>query len=443
VPRDRDAATGDSGGDASTGLAALATDAFVWGYPLVVTQRTLQTFAPIGMNNLFNQTALSTPAIRLVVAPNVDTLYSVSVVDVRSEPIVLVVPDVTDRYWTYQFLDGWMDSFHYVGTRATNGKGGSFAITPPGYTGTLPAGVTEVRSPTPVLFLLGRYLVRDSADIANVTALDRRLVPLHELTGAPAPAPPEPLGTPPGKAQDVGTTGAAFFDELGDALAVNGPATDADRAALARFAALGIGPGLHPASAADAGSAALDALSSGVTEGLSRLSSAFDANNVAGNGWSVRLDIGTYTDPLLRAAVARFAWGANVPQEAVYALSRADGTGAPYDGSRPYVLHFDASALPPVDPTLGFWSLTLYGTDMFFVENSISRYAIGDRTPGLAFGADGSLDLFIQNAAPPGHEGNWLPSPASAFVLLLRLYLPEKAVLDGRYVYPPVVVAAP
>jgi hypothetical protein len=105
-------------------------------------------------------------------------------------------------------------------------------------------------------------------------------------------------------------------------------------------------------------------------------------------------------------------------------------------------MHFDAGALPRVDPTNGFWSLTLYDTDHFFVENSIKRYAIGDRTQGLTRNADGSLDIFIQNQHPP-EIGNWLPAPApsttpggDAFMLILRLYLPERTVLNGGYAVP-------
>src|SRR4051812_44571259 len=136
----------------------LATDAFVWGYPLVVTQRTLQNFESLlGPNLLFSQTGLAEASTRFIVSPNQDTLYSVAVVDVRGEPMVLTVPDVSDRYWSVQLLDGWTNAFHYVGTRTTGGKGGKFAIAAPGWIGTLPSDVTPIISPTPVLFLLARY----------------------------------------------------------------------------------------------------------------------------------------------------------------------------------------------------------------------------------------------------------------------------------------------
>lgn len=423
--------------DAGTEPATLAADAFVWGYPLVVTERTLQTFAGlIKTNNLFNQAALSDASTRLIVAPNQDTLYSVAVLDLRSEPFVLTVPDVHERYWTYQFLDGWTNSFHYIGTRTTDGNGGTFVITPPDYTGTLPAGSTQIESPTPTMFLLGRYLVRDATDAANVTSLDRTLVPLHTVTGDPAPTPSPPLGAPPGKPQEVGNDGAAFFDELGDALAVNPPASDFDRHELERFSSLGIGPDRHPATDADA--TLLSALESGTTVGMQRIADATFSSGKIQNGWTTHLDIGVYhDDSLTRATVSKFGWGANVPEEAVYPVSAKRADGAAYTGTSDYVMHFDANALPPVDPTHGFWSLTLYGPDMFFVENPLKRYAIGDRTAGLTFNADGSLDLFIQNTEPT-QLGNWLPAPAGEFVLVLRLYLPLAPVLDASYVYPAV-----
>src|SRR5204862_85483 len=98
-----------------------------------------------------------------------------------------------------------------------------------------PAGVEKVESPTPQALLLGRFLVRDPADVPNVNAIVRTLAPLHELGGEPAPEPPPPIGTAPGTPQAVADSGADFFDELGDVLAINPPATAADKAHLARF----------------------------------------------------------------------------------------------------------------------------------------------------------------------------------------------------------------
>src|SRR5690242_14033276 len=156
--------------------AQLAADAYVWGYPLVVTERTLQLLAlrsPV--NHLSFQNALANASSRSVVAPNADTLYATAALDLRGEPYVLTVPAIHDRYYVFQLLDAYTNSFGYIGTRATGGDAGKFAITPPGWKGTLPNGVTRISSPTPQVAVLGRFLVKDDADVANVTALSKQI----------------------------------------------------------------------------------------------------------------------------------------------------------------------------------------------------------------------------------------------------------------------------
>ena len=96
------------------------------------------------------------------------------------------------------------------------------------------------------------------------------------------------------------------------------------------------------------------------------------------------------------------------------------------DGSKQYRLHFDKDELPPVLAN-GFWSLTMYGTDFQLVENPIDRFSIGDRTPGLQYNDDGSLDVYIQSTPPEGRESNWLPSPPEGiFRVNYRIYLPKE-----------------
>ncbi len=73
-----------------------------------------------------------------------------------------------------------------------------------------------------------------------------------------------------------------------------------------------------------------------------------------------------------------------------------------------------------------------------FVANKMNRYSVSDRT-GLVQNPDGSVDIYIQNAAPEGHESNWLPAPAGNFLLWLRVYIPGQAILEGKYIIPPVV----
>jgi hypothetical protein len=147
------------------------------------------------------------------------------------------------------------------------------------------------------------------------------------------------------------------------------------------------------------------------------------------NNWILTYDLGSYgTNYLYRAAVASVGLGANLPEDAIYPVTRVDADGQPLTGQNKYVMHFTKDQIPPVN---AFWSLTLYNNKQFFVENPINRYAIGDRDK-LTFNADGSLDLYIQHETPgKDKESNWLPAPKDGFNLIMRLYWPRKPVLDG------------
>ncbi len=98
-------------------------------------------------------------------------------------------------------------------------------------------------------------------------------------------------------------------------------------------------------------------------------------------------------------------------------------------------MHFPTGQLPPND---AFWSLTMADARERFVANPINRYSVSDHS-GLAQNPDGSLDIYLQNTAPSGHEANWLPAPTGNFKLWLHVYIPGAAILDGSYQVPPVV----
>jgi hypothetical protein len=157
------------------------------------------------------------------------------------------------------------------------------------------------------------------------------------------------------------------------------------------------------------------------------------------NGWITIFGLGVPGKGMLfRAACAQiFPGPVNVPQEAMYWRTSGDGAGRALDGRRKYIMHFPPGGLPPND---AFWSLTMGDSNNRFVANPINRYSVGDRA-GLAPNADGSVDIYLQNAAPTGHESNWLPAPSGKFILWLRVYMPGAAILGGEYAIPPVVEA--
>jgi hypothetical protein len=166
------------------------------------------------------------------------------------------------------------------------------------------------------------------------------------------------------------------------------------------------------------------------------MTAAMKAVTATVNGWSITLKCGQPGNGiLLRAACARNLPGVNVAQEAAYWTTTVDSAGRRLSGQRDYVLHFPAGQLPPND---AFWSLTITDVAGFMVSNPIGRYSVGSRS-GLVPNADGSVDIYIQRTAPAEHESNWLPAPAGSFKLMLRAYLPGRAILDGEYHVPPVM----
>ncbi|MEZ5380815.1 MAG: DUF1254 domain-containing protein [Microthrixaceae bacterium] len=405
---------------ASEDYDQVAAEGFVWGLPLVITRRTMARFgALIGVNQLFGGANLQGPDSRLVVAPNRDTLYSIAVIDLSNGPLRLTLPDFEDRYFTYQFMDAYTESFHYVGTRTGDSAGGTWLIAPEGYDGPAPSGSAIVEVPTTQMFLLGRILVDDEADVANVVKLadGSGLEPYEPGRTAATKLSP---GEAPGPPQGAGSEPMEFWDEVAAALERNPPVSERGRAVVARLAQLGVTPGSVP-SRDISDPAVRAALEAAPDAGRAQYADEAASAPVT-NGWTVRSDVGTYGDNLeLRAGVATVGWGANVPEEAMYPVTRVDGVGEPLSGANRYVIHFEADELPDVE---AFWSLSVYGSDMFFVQHPSGRYTIGDRTTGLEYGDDGSLDLYLQHNEPVAGAANWLPTPADGFTLMLRLYLP-------------------
>ena len=155
------------------------------------------------------------------------------------------------------------------------------------------------------------------------------------------------------------------------------------------------------------------------------------------NGWTIMYGLGKPDNGMfMRAACAiAFPGPVNSPHEAVYWKTSVDGANRNLTGELDYIMRFPSGGLPP---NKAFWSLTMGDADNRFVENSINRYSVGDRSD-LVPNSDGSIDIYIQKQAPPGdYAPNWLPAPPGRFNLWLRVYMPDAVILDGKYSVPPV-----
>lgn len=433
----------------------LAVEAYTYGYPLVTMEMTRRVITNVAkpkgtkapMGNLIKVREYPNAQFRDVTAPNADTLYTTAFLDVGKEPWVVSLPDLQDRYALFPMLDGWTTVFDVPGKRTTGTGAQTFAVTGPGWEGTLPDGVKQYKSPTSIVWLLGRiYCTGTPEDYAAVHKVQ------DEVKLYPLSAHGKEWTPPPGKVDqsiDMKTAvrdqvnkmdAVEYFTLLAELMKTN-PPTEADAPMVEKMAQIGIVPGqdfdktkFNPAFATRVPQIAFDRIM------LHFKFSDGDVKQI--NGWGFTTKTGIYgTNYIQRALVTAIGLGANRPQDAIYPTSmksHGDLINRAYSGSDKYVLTFKKGLTPPVT---GFWSVTMYDADYFFVDNPLNRYSISPRQP-LKANDDGSIDLLIQNESPGADkEANWLPAPKGKFVLMMRTYWPNESdpsIIDGSWTIPPV-----
>jgi hypothetical protein len=429
-------------GDANE-AQAIAQEAYIYLYPLILMDLTRKQLinldpkvSPMGgpANAFTHVRAFPTADMRAVVRPNFDTLYSSAWLDLTSGPVVVSTADTGGRYFMLPMLDMWSDVFAVPGKR-TNGTGAaSFAVVPPGWSGQSPADVARLDAPTPYVWIIGRtqtngvkdydavHKVQDGYRVTLLADWGKASRAVKQAIDPAVDTKTEPLR------QINGMTPVDYFKRGAELMKLNPPHLT-DWSTIARLRRIGIEPG----KSFDASKVAPDVLARAAAAGLKLMHDKAPTLARIANGWQMNTDtMGVYGNYYLkRAIVALLGLGANQVEDAIYPLNVSDADGKPVTGGSKYVLHFTKDELPPVD---AFWSLTLYDEEGFQVANPMNRFAIGDRD-ALKFGADGSLDLYVQNENPgPDKEPNWLPSPKSGVLALtLRLYAPKPQVADGRW----------
>jgi len=432
-------------------VIAIAKSAYVYGIPLFLVDLTKKKItnveAPVpGLAAPLNQLTISTsfpPQDQtVIVRPNADTYYTMGFLDLGKEPMVLTVPVTNKNYYLLPMLDAFTNVFASPGTRTGVTKGGTYILTGPNWKETIPAGMKEIKAPTNTVWIIGRFQVDNEKQGAQIVVpLEKKvvLVPLSSY-GKPYSAPKGVVDPGFSKAlpndQMANMPVDSFFNYVNQLLLAN-PPTAADAPAMAAFAKIGVGPGLKfdLSSFDTATQSVLKKLPKAIIAHINEVVNSGVVKPV--NGWSFAFKGfgNSGTDYDLRALVAFLGLGANIPEDAIYPTSTLDSSGNPYNGANKYVIHFAKGQTPPVN---AFWSLTMYNEGGYFIANPINRYAIGSRNP-LNYNKDGSLDLYFQNASPgKDKEANWLPAPAGAFNLCLRLYWPKEEILKGNWTPPPV-----
>ncbi len=433
-------------------IEKIAKEAYTYAFPMLMGYRfAFATFLTPGLptyrgpaNGIHSKAATLDHTFRDVVTPNADTPYSFGLLDLRAEPVVIQVPSVTDRYYVFQFVDLFGTNPHFIGSRATGSGAGTYLAVGPGWEGEAGDEFDGVLPfDTDLVFVIGRTQLLGADDVPALVKVmaGYNIQTLSAYRGQSSPAPQStqwPIWN------DEASRDERFIGYLNFLLSFCQPIHPSEADLMARFAQIGIGAGLaFDADALD--DKVREAIRAGIAAARETVAAKVSTIMQKVNGWTFSDIFGTrewYGDNfLLRAVAAMAGWGGNDVIEAIYPTAREDADGEPLDGAHRYQLKF--TTLPP---SKAFWSVTMYdttydGTAGYLVENPINRYLINSTTAGLVYGEDGSLTITIQGEQPldAAQQANWLPAPAGPFYLVLRIYWPEQAALEGAWTPPPVV----
>ena len=435
----------------------IAIDAYVYGYSLVTTEVTRVQMSNVPkldgftgpMGQFVNVKRYPPADYRGVSAPNADTLYSLTWLDL-AEPMVFSHPDMGKRFYLFEMADLWMTVFDTPGSRTQGGAATNFLLTGPGWKGDVPAGMKHIPVTTRFMVILGRtYADGTEQDYEAVNALQAqyKITPLSSW-GKPYTYEAPPVNPSPGFSmtdkpqQAILNLGAGgYFDLMAKLMGGAAPPAPADAPMLAQMAKIGIVPG-QPFEMSKLDPAVQAVLKDIPKQALEKIEANRNAMGTVVDGWVVSKGLGVYgTDYMKRAVVAAFGWPANRQKDAVYPYTEVDSAGNKLTGANKYTLTFPKDQTPPVN---GFWSITMYEIDggWWFVPNPLNKFTVSPRN-NLKYNDDGSVTLYFQNESPgKDKENNWLPAPKGPFIAMLRMYGPKPdspSILDGTW-KPPAVV---
>jgi hypothetical protein len=436
----------------------IAEEAFIYGFPMVMNYGVFYDYfidksspsykAPL--NQLYNTANVYTPKDTTIVTPNSDTPYSFVAMDMRAEPYVFCNPEIEkSRYFTVQLIDMYTFNYGYMGSRTTGNGAACFMVAGPSWNGQKPEGIAKVfRSETDFSIAAIRTQLFNSGDIENVRKIQAgyRGQTLSQFQNKPAPPPAPEIAWPKINKQMADADPFAYLNFVLQFCPPTGPAA-VEVPLRARFAKIGVEAG-KPFAADKLSPEEKTALESGMKTGIEKIKQKVGDLGKDENGWRVALNgfgdrekyAGNWT---LRAAAAMAGIYGNSPAEAVYPLLATDSEGQKPDCSKNrYTLTFPAGQFPPAN---AFWSVTMYdGKTQLLIDNPINRYLINaPMLPDLKKNADGSLTIYMQKDSPgTDKESNWLPAPDGPIYVVMRIYWPKEAALDGSW-KPPAVEAVP
>ena len=342
---------------------AIAADAYLYAYPMLYNYKTLfqQTADPSfpgyigGFNRYRHYSRGFTPADKDIVTPSNDTPYSWAWLDLRAEPMVVSVPASPNRYYVLQWFDLYTHNFAYIGSRATGTEAGDYLFAGPAGMAIRPRASSRCSARKRSSSARSRARRWSGAeDRDGLVAMQRqyRIRPLSEYTGAKPPAPAPTYQFPAWDEARANSIG--FIDYLNFILQFTPPVAS-EKAALERFAKIGIGPGRASMRQHSIRQPRMRSRPASRTDS-DKLQATLDKTTSSVDLFGTREFLGT--DYVMRRAVgAAMGIYGNSKEEAYYTAYTVDADKQALDGSKNYVLHFSKDQVPPVK---FFWSMTMY-----------------------------------------------------------------------------------
>ncbi|WP_240975769.1 DUF1214 domain-containing protein [Paraburkholderia aromaticivorans] len=358
--------------------------------------------------------------------PNLDVAYSEAWVAVDENSCTIVsVPQIKDRYFTVQFLNGWGETLANINERLFPQRPyGDFAVCLRGANVAIPEGAIRIDLPVKSARVLARVALGKDRDGAVALQHEFRLTPTAspKLPAVPATLMFEPEKLPGVEAFDSATTALDSEPDLN-------PGLQSMQVLTRRVAEAATNP---------AGRARIDhVVRTRAMEEFGK-AGAIIGHGTIHDGWTRPDVVGEYgLDYLARTLVNYGGIWANIKPEVLYYRCASDATGAPLSGDHVYRLTFPKGVLPARFAQY-FWSVIAVDDKRFRVLHSPQQKYLLNDAEGLTYGADGSLTLYFAAEKPAdAPESNWLLTPRGTnYRLTFRYYGPLDGVANGTY-YPP------
>lgn len=440
--------TGRAPADADTErerLVRAAKDAYIYGFPLVLNEMTKMVMmnslsetgnTAIGRMRHFH--SFADERFAYFVRPDSAVFYSFAWLDLSKEPMLIEIPETGKRYVFFSLFDGWGDVFASLGSRLSGGNALKAAVCGPGWQGVLPQGFEQYKADTAAVLIKAAIEVKNKQDGETAVKKIQNGIKLYPLSAYGGQYPALEAASGGGQTADMplervlSMNISDFFNTL-NRLMMKNPPRSQDAEMLDGILDIGVAPGMRfDISAFDFDT------QEAFKEIPQWMKNSFEEMKNEGmeQGWVYGYGFGDYKDDyVFRAKTAYYLPAAETDEDLLCAFSYCDRDKEKYDSSQKYVLHFDKNALPPVKAG---WSLCAYNDRGLFMKNPGVRRSIGSGD-GLEFNKDGSLDIYIQKENPgKNRRKNWLPVSGDGFALMLRCYLPEKALAGGIWKAPAV-----